>query len=92
MDKGREHVFYTGSEPELGEQMRGWILDGGLAICKVCHNGEGALTTHCPGEVATHRGDDIYSGKIDFVNGKWIEVRQPRQVSMPQVTESEFVF
>lgn len=50
------------------------IVDGGLALCKVCGGLEGALTTECPGEKIPYEKDqEVYRGKIDFVNGKWIE-------------------
>lgn len=54
------------------------VCDGGLAICRVCGLAEGCLTTDCPGEdVYVDRHDDVYSGKIDYRNGQWVEACTP---------------
>ncbi len=48
------------------------ICDGGLFECEVCGLVEGSLTTDCPGyQCYAEKGDDIFQGKIDFVNGQW---------------------
>jgi hypothetical protein len=48
---GMKHDYYTSKDispdDEWGQRN---IVDGGLAICKVCGGGEGSLTTDCPGE------------------------------------------
>lgn len=49
--------------------------DGGLALCTVCNGMEGSLTKECPGEkLASATCDDIYTGQIDFIGGKWISI------------------
>lgn len=54
------------------------ICDGGLAACEVCGLIEGSLTTDCPGyRCWQEKGDDIYEGKIDFVNGQWVNQPSP---------------
>jgi hypothetical protein len=45
-----------------------------LAVCKVCGLLEGALTTDCPGvDCWNERNEDVYAGRIDFVDGAWVE-------------------
>lgn len=54
------------------------ICDGGLAVCRVCGLLEGSLTTDCPGYLCwAEKNDDIYQGKIDFVNGHWVNQPSP---------------
>ena len=49
------------------------VCEGGLAICKACGLGEGALTTHCPGVPADgDKVDGVYAGKLDFRYGRWM--------------------
>ena len=49
------------------------ICCGGLALCKVCGLYEGSLTTDCAGyRVKSDIGDQVYAGKLDFKDGKWI--------------------
>lgn len=43
-----------------------------LAMCKVCGLAEGGLTTDCPGQPC-NKGEDVYCGKIDFIDGKWVK-------------------
>ena len=48
----------------------------GLAHCKVCGGAEGSLPTDCPKVQITEEQDaDIYSGKIDFKDGEWVELK-----------------
>lgn len=42
-----------------------------LSVCKVCNLYEGGLTTECPGVPSTEKGDAVYAGNIDFINGEW---------------------
>jgi len=50
------------------------FCDGGLFSCTVCNGFEGTLTTECCGHklhpTVLHA---VYTGKIDYVNGKWIK-------------------
>lgn len=44
----------------------------GLAICRVCGGGEGALPTDCPGvDLPSAAVDAIYGGRINFRDGQW---------------------
>jgi hypothetical protein len=47
-----------------------------LAVCKVCNLAEGSLTTDCPEEPSYKKSEDVYNGKIDFVDGKWIRRKE----------------
>lgn len=48
-----------------------------LFICKICDCAEGTLPTECPGvKVTGGTQDDIYRGKIDYVDGGW---RRPKR-------------
>lgn len=55
------------------------VCDGGLAICSVCGLMEGSITTDCPGEECwAERGDDIYTGKLDYREGEgWVNKKNP---------------
>lgn len=69
------HDFYTSKDIKPDDT---WgqlnIVDGGLALCKVCGELEGGLPTECPGERISHeRGQEIYRGEIDFINGAWVK-------------------
>lgn len=45
-----------------------------LAICSVCGLIDGSLTTDCPGVPSyAEKSDDVYAGRIDFVDGVWVE-------------------
>lgn len=45
-----------------------------LFTCAVCTAWEGGLTTECPGRVTTYdEQEQVYAGKIDFINGQWIK-------------------
>lgn len=49
------------------------ICDGGLALCRVCRGVECSLPTECPGrELTDQEEDDICAGRLDYINGKWI--------------------
>lgn len=49
------------------------ICDGGLFICRICNGAEGTLTADCPGIIINQeQQNQIYQGKLDYVNGKWI--------------------
>ena len=45
------------------------ICDGGLSLCTVCGGAEGSMPTACPGYKLTREQlDDIYAGKLDFLD------------------------
>lgn len=47
---------------------------GGLSSCTVCGAGEGELTTDCPGyKLEVQVKESVYKGRLDFVNGKWVD-------------------
>lgn len=46
-----------------------------LFLCANCGLFEGSLTTECPQtESYSERADAVYTGKIDYRDGKWIEL------------------
>lgn len=50
------------------------ICDGGLSHCTTCGLFEGSLTTECPGvQCYAEKADDVYAGKLDFLDGEWVE-------------------
>ena len=50
------------------------ICEGGLACCRACGLYEGSLTTDCSGyECFKEKSDEVYAGKIDFRDGKWVD-------------------
>lgn len=54
------------------------VVDGGLAICKVCGLMEGSLTTHCPGEMSISKHEEIYAGNLDYrADGGWVMEKNP---------------
>ena len=63
-----EHVF---KECDCDE--RGCVIcEGGLVICEVCGLAEGSLTTECYGKKVSYGvGEQVYAGKMDFINGNW---------------------
>lgn len=78
-----KHTFYTSTDcPNKDQWCDCWICkqvtEGGLAICKVCNCSEGTLTTDCCGEkVPMKKQDEIYAGKIDYINGEWVAIKAP---------------
>lgn len=47
-----------------------------LFTCSVCHGSEGSLPRECPGAVMSIKVQDLVAaGKIDFVDGKWIQLK-----------------
>lgn len=70
------HVLYQ-CPPDC-ERPRCPIHEGGLASCTVCGGAEGSLPKDCPGVSMTPEQEDaVYDGNLDFVNGVWVELRQP---------------
>jgi hypothetical protein len=60
---------------------------GELMGCSNCNGAEGTLPTDCPGIPITEKDqDDIMSGILDFVNGKWVV---PNQAPAPKITRIE---
>lgn len=62
--------------------------EGGLFACVRCNSAEGATTSECPGVPMTlEQVDAVYAGRLDYINGEWIEKVSPhspasyRQVS-----------
>lgn len=55
------------------------VVDGGLAVCRVCGGAEGSLTTDCCGRKLTpQEQDDIYNkGILDFVSTRWVSSPNP---------------
>jgi len=54
------------------------ICDRSLGVCSVCGLTKGSLTTDCPGAGCwTEKSRDIYDGKIDFKDGKWVNDSSP---------------
>jgi hypothetical protein len=46
-------------------------------LCGVCGGFEGSLPTECPHEKMTdQQREDVYAGKLDYVNGKWVRVNE----------------
>jgi hypothetical protein len=49
------------------------FCDGGIFECTVCWAVEGQLPTDCPGfELTADQKEDIWEGKVDFKDGKWV--------------------
>ena len=73
-----EHCYYTdGDFPGEGYYNRSYVatavIDGGLAICKVCGGMEGGLPTECPGTwMDPLTSDLVYQGVVDFRFGQWV--------------------
>lgn len=67
----RQHVAYKcGPDCEKHACM---FCQGGLFACAVCNSLEGATTTECPGKRMTaDQSEKVYTGKLDFVGGKWV--------------------
>jgi hypothetical protein len=43
-----------------------------LFVCGVCGAFEGGLPTECPGySIGADKADEVYAGKIDFIDGEW---------------------
>lgn len=69
-----EHVYLDGKSCNCKKEGNCMICDGGLAICKICGLYEGSLTTECPSyDCYKDKSDDVYAGKIDFRDGKWVK-------------------
>lgn len=48
------------------------FCDGGLFACEVCGGLEGGMPTQCPGrKMAAEEIDEVYAGRVDFINGQW---------------------
>lgn len=57
----------------IREDCGGSCMGCTLGTCKNCGTYEGGLATECPGvRISEQQADDIYAGKIDFINGVWI--------------------
>lgn len=56
------------------------ICDGGLVVCIVCGGAEVELTSECCGTRMTiYQKEDRATGLIDYVNGKWVNVKERGQ-------------
>lgn len=68
-----KHVWYR-----CGPQCDGCMYcEGGLGFCTVCRGGEGSLPTECPGEAMPMLvADEVYAGRLDFKDGKWVHRRK----------------
>jgi len=69
-----KHKFEEHKAGECTREGHCVICDGGLKVCEICGCAEGSLATECPGYrcYVTH-SDLIYDGKVDFINGKWVD-------------------
>lgn len=66
----RKHVWQV-CKPECSGCK---FCNGGLALCTVCRGAEGSLPSECPGtEMTREQEEDVYTGKLDFCNGAWVE-------------------
>lgn len=66
------HVFYTAADVGCNEALYRQVVEGGLAICKVCGGAEGSLTTSCcEKELSSTQQELVMSGLLDFQRGKW---------------------
>jgi len=69
-----EHIFEDHKDgcPSEGHCM---VCDGGLGVCTVCKCFEGSLATECPGiKVSAEWQNEIYKGRIDFRNERWVDI------------------
>ncbi|MBR8043188.1 NADAR family protein [Burkholderia cenocepacia] len=96
--KATDHQYWTGADiaklpadSTKREWLTRYVADGGLAICRVCGLGEGALTTHCPGARAGAYADDVYAGKLDFVEGSWVNRGNPTNQMWDRVADSKMM-
>lgn len=63
---GRKHTQHTCEDENCN------VCRGGLSLCTICGGAEGSMPTECPGRPLTMKeDDDIYNGKLDFINGGW---------------------
>ncbi len=72
-----EHQFFKDTDkdrPDLICDRNGKVV---LALCKVCGLVEGSLTTDCPGNENHGYIDDVFLGKKDFVDGRWVDLVSP---------------
>lgn len=63
-----------------------------LFCCVNCGGFEGSLPTECPGEpMGADRHDEVYAGKIDFINGEWraqkVRWMQLQEETIPRAEE-----
>ena len=69
------HKWYECPPSGCKQEGRCPYCDGGLGLCVICACAEGTLPTHCPGkEIDQFAQEEIYNGKLDFINGQWVEV------------------
>jgi hypothetical protein len=56
-----------------------------LFVCGVCGTFEGGLPTECPGYmIGADKEDEIYAGKVDFIDGEW----KPQKARWMQLQEA----
>ena len=76
--KGAKMVNHIWVEHKNCDQIACPICEGGLSVCSVCGLTEGSLTTDCPGYTCwEEKNEEIYTGQIDFRNGKWVNKPSP---------------
>lgn len=69
-----KHIYVRHENCQLDRRCA--ICDGGLAVCEICKAAEGELTTDCPGSyVDPLTRNSVYQGRLDFVNGAWVEIK-----------------
>lgn len=72
-----EHQLYESSDfkdeqYERPGSLARLVIDGGMAICKVCGGAEGSLPTTCPGfRLSWAQEEAIYKGRLDFTEDGW---------------------
>lgn len=67
-----DHVWHQGCSMDVDVPC--YVCSVELSLCIACGGAEGSLPTSCPGKQMTREQlDDVYAGKTDFRNGKWID-------------------
>ena len=76
----KEHEYYTScGTSDCG----GSCMLCTLSVCKICGLMEGALTTHCLGDTVDDTlREEVYAGKLDFINGEWKSQCSPHSPAM----------
>ena len=67
-----KHQYYENGDKDAPICIKDGNYQIALSMCKVCGLAEGGLTTDCPGQPCI-KGEAVYSGKIDFIDGEWVK-------------------
>lgn len=89
-----KHIFYSESDfptPESRDtQHYRHVVEGGLAVCKLCGGAEGSLTTDCPGiKVPYYVGQAVYHKELDFRDGIWMPGIITTHMGGPEVLDGQ---